>query len=304
MPNPAPNAYFLSQQSMLNKCLWQGKKAWGAFRKLIKHRWDRGLGHMELKYEYLATLFLNSQVLTSLLTTIISSLKEWWELHTLSKAVQVTTLSIPLCVCTLSIPNISLSNWFVKCIHCLNDLYIDYNLKSFPDLQNKFQLTNKDYYIYLQIAFFLHQKSDVVCQLPSKVAYYYKKHSKGRPIYMLLQDKNTYTKSLPLYCVGDRLICYNTMGKGTPNWIQYVDTRKVKLWECVLKIMLGWYLMPYHISKCNPHTSNLCWRGYGQLGTLYYLLWSCKYLAKFWPVIFHIISKVKALPIITLYLLA
>lgn len=55
--------------------------------------------------------------------------------------------------------------------------------------------------------------------------------------------------------------------------------------------MTRWYLVPTRITKFYPHSSPLCFRGCGHIGSLLHTFWECPKIREFWNGIFYLIRK-------------
>lgn len=63
-------------------------------------------------------------------------------------------------------------------------------------------------------------------------------------------------------------------------------SRCVDHWDNFLKIANRSYLVPYRLSKIFPTGNSQCWRGCGEVGTLFHIFWTYKCLRSFWNEIF------------------
>ena len=58
-----------------------------------------------------------------------------------------------------------------------------------------------------------------------------------------------------------------------------------------LKTLHRTYITPAKLKKIDPQTSDLCWAGCGERGTLIHMLWHCPKVKYFWSQIITLISK-------------
>lgn len=154
LPIPLPNSFFNSIQPIINKFLWQGRRARCAFNRLIKHRKVGGIGHVHLQDYYFATILTQIQhwlradsnttwkdiestlipkgnlkdfLLTTHLTKslhkkltppILVSVRAWTHLCSYQNwSDRVTPLKFPISAFTHIIPDLNLTSWQTKGIY-------------------------------------------------------------------------------------------------------------------------------------------------------------------------------------------
>lgn len=171
------------------------------------------------------------------------------------------------------------------------------SLKTFRSLQIEYDLTSRDYYTYLQITHFLCSFPMTVITLPWNINQFYSNINtriKGVSLfYKMLNNKEVYTKTSAMLAWERELgVSYTPDHWQKAPRMTYMATRSVNLWELTQKILLRWYLTPYRIAKFVLHSSTLCWRNCGQVGTLYHTLWSCRVITQYWKAVFHLLKQI------------
>lgn len=223
LPIPVRNSFFSKAQSLINRFLWQGKKASCAFKKITKARDAGGIGHVILKDYHTAAILsqakfwlsrgqphrwveleeaqiLGKNLADILLTcitrpypyshmspTMVATLTAWRSFLVSDFSSQITK-SIPITTSSLpiNIPNLYISHWISKGILTLADLMEGSTIKSFTTLQSEYGLADNDHYRYLQIAHFFHKSPTTSIKVPWRV-------------YLYLTNPNTNIKGISLF---------------------------------------------------------------------------------------------------------
>ena len=63
--------------------------------------------------------------------------------------------------------------------------------------------------------------------------------------------------------------------------------------EMQIKITMRYHLMPIRLSAIKKSTKNKCWRGCGEMGTLLYCWWECKWVQPLWRTVWRFIKKLE-----------
>lgn len=63
-----------------------------------------------------------------------------------------------------------------------------------------------------------------------------------------------------------------------------------------IKILTRWYVTPWQLNLFSS-TSSRCWKGCGQVGTLFHCLWDCPLIFKFWLQVFFHVNKITGVTI-------
>lgn len=69
----------------------------------------------------------------------------------------------------------------------------------------------------------------------------------------------------------------------------------ISLMEASIKIITRWYLVPFCPTNMFPHSSPLCFRGWGLLGSFLPTWWECPHIWGFWNRIFCLLCKLTGL---------
>jgi hypothetical protein len=72
--------------------------------------------------------------------------------------------------------------------------------------------------------------------------------------------------------------------------------------------MLRFHLKPIRLAKIKTSGDNICWKGYGERGTLFHCCWDCKQEQPLWKSIWRFLRKLKiylpedpAMPLLGIY---
>lgn len=186
LPIPLSSSYLKSLQSVLSQFVWQGKKSRCSHTKLIKHRSTGGMGYIDIKDYYYATilsqikewmntspttlwsdienhmmpgtnlanwLFSTSTHNTHLFhysPTVQASVKVWHALH-ITKLARLTTkpLHIPLNTLKLLTPHLSIPSWITDRVKHTQELRNLTTCKSFSQISKDLKAPSKDFLTYL-----------------------------------------------------------------------------------------------------------------------------------------------------------
>lgn len=212
LPIPLPNSYFNSLQTILNRYIWQGKKARCAFSRLIKHRRAGGVGHVHIQDDYFATVLAQlrnwltpeseqitlwteieqTQITTGSLRdflmtahlkpsldnklspTILVAIRAWTHLRNYpSWSGTQLPQKLPISAVSHIIPDINLKPWMEKGIHYIEDIIEDTSVKTFLILQKEHRLPKTEQYKYLQVTQLLKSNPNIIATLPAKITQYY-----------------------------------------------------------------------------------------------------------------------------------
>lgn len=173
----------------------------------------------------------------------------------------------------------------------LDQLFEGHTLRSFEQLQNKFDLPNQDFFRFLQIRHYLHahQEWETLCNPASVMEHFFISTIEGTiktkfisHIYRILQDdlKNNNLDikgkwELEMNVIISDEHWENSCSHGhkitsSPNWKEFG-------W----KIKMRYFRTPQFTSKWS-NTSVQCWRGCGMVGDHTRIFWDCPILSEYW----------------------
>lgn len=246
---------------------------------------------------WLLSLRPGSCLPTSISPTLHAAIKAWWKLSTATWTnTALTRLQIPLSTVRHLIPDFPTSNWESKGIRFINSLLSQGTILPFTSLQERHNLATTDLYRHMQITHCIRHNPYLCASLPTQAFLYLTSSTTSRKgistFYNLLNEKSTFSKLTPMLKWESDLNCTYSEA----HWIKalnsiYKATTCTPLRELSIKIIQRWYLTPEILSKFPQHPSPLCWRGCGNIGTLYHTLWSCPHISDFWRATFNIIDQ-------------
>lgn len=188
LPIPLPTTYLNSLQSILNQFIWQGKKARCSHSKLIKHRSKGGMGHIDIKDYYLASIIsqlkdwfqptpttlwsaiennetpgpnltdwlfstpVNNHSLLQYSPPIQATIKAWRILHhTRWSRLPTKPLLIPINTLKHLTPDLLFPQWLSDKIKYTQDLRNITSTKSYPQVQKEYSAPTKDFLTYYRL---------------------------------------------------------------------------------------------------------------------------------------------------------
>lgn len=192
LPIPLKNTYLKSLNSLLRQYIWGPRRPRCSKALLIKHRSVGGMGLINIKDYYWASMLTQlkhwispspdilwssleqdlspTRDLRNLLLldiwkpyslrllplSIQASLIAWRDLHKLTP-LPTNNVDIPISVEILNhvIPHTNYLDWLAKGISQIADLYVDNTLKPFDVLAKEYTLSPTDFYKYIQLSHFL-----------------------------------------------------------------------------------------------------------------------------------------------------
>lgn len=72
----------------------------------------------------------------------------------------------------------------------------------------------------------------------------------------------------------------------------YTYSHCINHWDLSLKILYRSYLTPMRVSHIFKGTNDSCWRQCGSKGTIFHILWGCKFVRSSWNSVFSLIAKI------------
>ena len=63
--------------------------------------------------------------------------------------------------------------------------------------------------------------------------------------------------------------------------------------EIQIKTTLRYHLTPVRVAKMNKSGDYRCWRGGGEMGTLFHWWWECKLVQPLWKTVWRFLKKLK-----------
>lgn len=152
-----------------------------------------------------------------------------------------------------------------------------------------------EFLTYAQLTSFLCHSPISALELPLKILQFWSSPTTSQKgislLYNHLHDNCAFTVSKSLLKLSTDL----THPISDQQWhkaitINLTTSKCSTYWKRAKKRKLCWYYTPYILAKSKLHSSNQCWRGCGQVGTLPHMLWYCPQTCRFWNSIFRLIA--------------
>uniref|UniRef100_A0A803J5Q1 Reverse transcriptase domain-containing protein n=1 Tax=Xenopus tropicalis TaxID=8364 RepID=A0A803J5Q1_XENTR len=329
-----PPRYIKLLQSQMNAFIWQGKKPRIAAKVLQQPNLSGGVGIPNLLYYYKASLletavrmhspiaqrqwiaietnFLNNLTLPellwlppkyrpknqSILPTTKLILQNWDTINKNGKLGQFPSPITPITNMQLLIQDLSLKQWSDKGIRTIADLYTINTYLTFQQLQEKYQIPNKEYFTYNRITNVLQKNMQN-----------YKKKRQPTRIEQLCRIAQNGPRGILSACYRFLLELppdhkHPFMEKWerelqieiTPEqWSSILEvtsgaTRCTNHLESYKKVLYRWHLTPTKINRITNTYSPLCWKGCGHTGTLLHMWWQCPPIAELWKQVYNLIT--------------
>uniref|UniRef100_A0A3P8TVH1 Reverse transcriptase domain-containing protein n=1 Tax=Amphiprion percula TaxID=161767 RepID=A0A3P8TVH1_AMPPE len=182
--------------------------------------------------------------------------------------------------------------WTAKGLINISQLFDGGTLKSFTQLKDKYALTSKDFYRYLQLRNYLitHKEWNTLKQPPTPIEDLLIRNMKEKNTRKIVSELY---KCLQTHWSGDSLhikerweLEMNVIIKDE-EWQEVCDSgHKITnspMWkEFNWKIKMRYFKTPSIISTFDKRNNNLCWRNCGKIGDHTHIFWDCPKLKLFW----------------------
>ena len=179
--------------------------------------------------------------------------------------------------------------WQTQGCKRLGDLFDITGLKSFTQIRQQYDISEKEQWHYMHIRHWA-QQTHVIKEAGRPFTEFekwltYKESDKHllADIYKILNNTNQLPKSTARVRWEQEL----EREISDKEWMDAVTRARTATYstagrETAMKILHYWYYTPERILKWNRASGGKCWRGCGNTGSLIHLLWSCPKLTRFW----------------------